>query len=335
MIARKTLLLILCFAVSLGSLAWVLKGSELNELGSELRDIHWGWIALAVIADILVYVIHGWRWTLLLTPIVRIPVLKSIRAVYVGLFANEVLPFRTGELLRCYLQSRWSETPFSVILASALAERIFDGLWLVLGLAFVIKFVKDLPRNVVDGGYIVATVVLTLAGILVVAMLQKDWALRNLSTTGWQSSLRVLIMDLHLIGFSRYVVFAGLASLPYLLMQIVPIWAVMKAYGLEDTRFQIAAVTMVVLRLSSAVPQAPGNIGLFNAAAVMALQMFNYDPAFSKRFSLVLWAVVTLPLLIGGSVALVLTGSRLGELLEHAETHASKPVTKPAEGPTK
>jgi hypothetical protein len=32
---------------------------------------------------------------------------------------------------------------------------------------------------------------------------------------------------------------------------------------------------------------------------------------------------------------LVLTGSRLGELLEHAETHASKPVPKPAEGPTK
>jgi glycosyltransferase 2 family protein len=326
--ARKTLLLILCFAVSLGSLAWVLKGSELNELGAELRDIHWGWIALAVVADVLVYVIHGWRWTLLLTPIVRIPVLKSIRAVYVGLFANEVLPFRTGELLRCYLQSRWSDTPFSVILASALAERIFDGLWLVLGLAFVVKFVKDLPRNMVEGGYIIATVVLSLAVLLFIAMLQKDWALRNLRTTGWQKNLRVLIEDLHLIGFSRYVVYAALVSLPYLLMQIIPIWAVMKAYGLEDTRFQIAAVAMVVLRLSSAVPQAPGNIGLFNAAAVMALQMFNYDPAFAKRFSLVLWAVVTLPLLIGGSIAFVLTGSRLGELLQHAESHATKPVDR-------
>jgi len=324
--ARKTLLLILCFAVSFGSLAWVLKGSELNELGAELRDIRWGWVVIAVVADILVYVIHGWRWTLLLTPIVRIPVLKSIRAVYVGLFANEVLPFRTGEVLRCYLQSRWSETPFSVILASALAERIFDGLWLVLGLAFVVKFVKDLPRNIVDGGYAVAILVLSLAVVLLILILERNWVLRKLSTTGWQNNIRVLIEDLHVIGFSRYVVYAALASLPYLLMQIIPIWAVMKAYGLEDTRFQIAAVAMVILRLSSAVPQAPGNIGLFNAAAVMALQMFNYDPAFAKRFSLVLWAVVTLPLLIGGSIAFVLTGSRLGELLKHAETHAAKPT---------
>jgi uncharacterized membrane protein YbhN (UPF0104 family) len=121
LIARRTLFLILCFAVSFGSLYWVLKGSELNELGAELRDIHWGWIALAVAADIAVYAIQGWRWTLLLTPIVRIPVFKSIRAIYVGLFANEVLPLRAGELLRCYLQSRWSETPFPVIIASALA----------------------------------------------------------------------------------------------------------------------------------------------------------------------------------------------------------------------
>ena len=81
---------------------------------------------------------------------------------------------------------------------------------------------------------------------------------------------------------------------------------------------------MVVLRLSSVVPQAPGNIGLFNAAAVMALEMFNYDPAFAKRFSLVLWAVVTLPLLIGGAIALVLTGSHLGELLSHAKGHEAK-----------
>ena len=312
----------------MGSLAWVLKGSELNELGSELREIHWGWIAVAAAADILVYVIQGWRWSLLLTPIVRIPIFKSIRAVYVGLFANEVLPFRTGELLRCYLQSRWSETPFSVILASALAERIFDGLWLVLGLAFIVRFVKDLPRHVVDGGFVVATVVLALAALLIIAMLQRNWAMRNLSEQGWQRHVRVLIDDLNRIGFSRYVGMAALASLPYLLMQILPIWAVMKAYGLEDTRIEIAAVTMVVLRLSSVVPQAPGNIGLFNAATVMALQMFNYDAAFAKRFSLVLWAVVTLPLLVGGSIALVLTGSRLGELLQHAENHAAKSEDK-------
>ena len=323
MVSRKTLLLILCLAVSLGSLGWVLKGAELGELGAELREIRWGWIMLAVVTDMLVFVLHGWRWSLLLFPVVRIPTLKSVRAVYVGLFANEVLPFRTGEVIRCYLQARWSNTPLSVIVASALAERVFDGIWLVLGLVFVVKFVRELPPNVVEGGTILATVVLALATLLIVLMLQKNWALRRLKITGWQNMLRVLIEDLSLIGHSRYVLYAGLASLPYLLMQIMPIWAVMKAYGLEDTRLEIAAVMMVVLRLSAVVPQGPGNVGLFNAMVVVALQMFNYDPAFSKRFSLVLWAVVTLPLLFGGAVALILTGSRLGELLNNANEQSA------------
>jgi glycosyltransferase 2 family protein len=317
----KPYLLTLCLAVSLGSLIWVLKGAELHELNAELRDINWGWIAFAVVTDVLVYVLHGWRWSLLLTPVVRIPWLKSVRAVYVGLFANEVLPFRTGEIIRCYLQSRWSETPFSVILSSAIAERVFDGVWLVVGLALVVKFVRDLPRSVVDAGYALAAIVFIMALLLFIAMLQKSVALRKLSKTGWQGHIRVLIEDLNLFGFSRYSAYSFLTSVPYLLMQVLPIWGVMKAYGLEDTRIEIAAATMVLLRLSSVVPQAPGNIGLYNAAAVMALQMFNYDAAFAKRFSLVLWAVVTLPLLIGGSIALVLTGSRLGELLKHAESH--------------
>ena len=324
MAARKTLPLILCFAISFVSLGWVLKGAELHELQAELRDIQWRWIAFAVFTDVLVYVIHGWRWSLLLTPVARISPLKSIRAIYVGLFANEVLPFRTGEVIRCYLQARWSDKPFSVIVASALAERVLDGVWLVLGLIFVVKFVRDLPRNIVEGGYILAGVVLLLAALLGFAMIEKNWAVRTLKkTTGWQNGLRVLIEDLNRIGFSRHLVFAALASLLYLMMQVMPIWAVMKAYGLEDTRIGIAATMMVILRLSSAVPQAPGNMGLFNAAAVMALQMFNYDPAFAKRFSLVLWAVVTLPLLIGGAIALVLTGSRLSELLSSAEDHAA------------
>lgn len=306
----------------MGSLGWVLRGSELSELGAELRGLQWGWVALAVAADILVFVLHGCRWSVLLKPVEWISPYKSIRAVYVGLFANEVLPFRTGEVIRCYLQARWSSMPFSVALASAVTERVMDGLWLIVGLVIVMKRVHHLPKSIVEGGNVLGVVVLVLAALLVAVMLEKNWAHRRLSERGWQGRVRVLIDDLNLIGLSRYLGYAMLASLPYLLMQIVPIWATMKAYDLEDTRLGIAAATMVILRMSSVVPQAPGNIGLFHAAAAMSLQMFGYDPAFAKRFSLVLWAVVTLPLLIGGSIALVLTGSRLGELLHHANAES-------------
>lgn len=318
---RKTALLILSIAISLGCLVWVLSGSELRELPGEIRSLRWGWVGVAVIADILVYCLQGWRWSLLLTPVAQVPVMKSIRAIYVGLFANEIIPFRAGEAIRCYMQSRWTRLPFSVVVASAIIERIFDGLWLVIGLFAVIRFVRDLPKHFVQGGYVLAVIVLVGAGVLFVAMLQKNWALRSLSNEGWQKHLRVLIEDLNLIGFSKYLAYSALMSLPYLLMQAVVIWAMMHAYELEDTSPSIAIVMMVLLRLSSAVPQAPGNLGAFQAVATITLTvMFGYDQALAKRFSLVLWGVVTLPLLITGFLALAVTGAKLSELRKEAES---------------
>ncbi len=306
-------------AISLACLVWVLSGSELRELPGEIRSLHWGWVGVAVVADILVYCLQGWRWSLLLTPVAQVSAMKSIRAIYVGLFANEIIPFRAGEAIRCYLQSRWTKLPFSVIVASAIIERIFDGLWLVIGLFAVVRFVRDLPVSFVQGGSVLATVVLIGSSVLFVAMLQKNRALRNLASHGWQKHLRVLIEDLNLIGFSKYLVYSALMSLPYLLMQAVVIWSMMRAYALEDTSPSIAIVMMVLLRLSSAVPQAPGNLGAFQAVAAIALTMFGYDQALAKRFSLVLWGVVTLPLLITGFLALAVTGAKLSELRKEAE----------------
>ncbi len=302
----------------------MLSGSELRELPHEVRTLRWAWVGVAVVADILVYCIQGWRWSLLLDPVARIPILKSIRAIYVGLFANEIIPLRAGEAIRCYLQARWSHLPFSVVVASAIIERIFDGVWLVIGLFAVVRYVRELPKAFVEGGSVLAIVVLIGAAVLFVAMLQKNRALRTLKNEGWQQHVRVLIEDLNLIGFSKYLAYSALMSLPYLLMQAVPIWAMMHAYELEDTSPSIAIVMMVLLRLSSAVPQAPGNLGAFQAIAAVALTMFGYDRALAKRFSLVLWGVVTLPLLVTGFLALAVTGANLSELRAEAAEASSK-----------
>jgi hypothetical protein len=47
-------------------------------------------------------------------------------------------------------------------------------------------------------------------------------------------------------------------------------------------------------------------------------------PAEAARFSLVLWGVVTLPLLIGGAISLAITGVKLEELHEAAQAEAGE-----------
>ena len=133
------------YAISLVCLIWVYRGFDWEGELPKLMQTDWRWVTVAVLADILVYIIQGWRWKLLLEPLERLPLVQTIQAIYIGLFANEVLPLRSGEVIRCYLLSRWSRLPFSVVVSSAVTERLFDGTWLVVGFYTAAHFM-DLPR---------------------------------------------------------------------------------------------------------------------------------------------------------------------------------------------
>lgn len=313
-----TILLIATNIVSFACLYWVLRGAELANLKEEIRTTDWTWVTVAIISDILVYFWHAWRWSLLLTPLAKVPFWNSLRAIYVGLFANEVLPFRTGEVIRCVLLSRWTKLPLSVSLSSALIERIFDGIWLVVCLIITIRFVPALPGYLKDGGVVLAVFILICGALLAVAMFYKQQSMHVFSKNRVLSKINIVIEDLHIIGHSKYLYFSCATSLPYLLMQIVPIYALAKGYPGFDLTIGQAATLMVILRLGSVVPQAPGNVGAFQALTVVGLALFGVTGGVAKRFSLVMWSVITLPLLIAGFVALAVTGIKMAELRSHA-----------------
>jgi hypothetical protein len=259
---------------------------------------------------------------------VKVRFAQTVRAIYVGLFANEVLPLRAGEVLRCYLISAWTKLPLSVSISSALIERVFDGVWLSSCLFLVLRMVM-FPRQfryLRDAVWVLGGVVLAGALVLAIAFMRRHHGgeLADLPRAGWRRRLAVLFEDLALIGHSRFLPISFLQSLPYLLLQVIPIWAAFKGYGFSDLGLKEAFVLMVVLRLSSAVPQAPGNIGLFQFLTRECLErVFDVVPAEAARFSLVLWGIVTLPLLIGGFLALSITEANLNELRKAATEEAA------------
>jgi glycosyltransferase 2 family protein len=192
-------------------------------------------------------------------------------------------------------------------------------MWLVTCLIITINFVP-LPKYLVDGGVVLAAFVLICGALLAVAMFYKKQSLQMCSNNKFLNKLTVLIEDLHIIGHSKYLYFSVLTSLPYLLMQVVPIYALAKGYPGFDLTLGQAATLMVILRLGSVVPQAPGNVGAFQALTVVGLGLFGVTGGVAKRFSLVMWGVITLPLLIAGFVALAVTGMRIAELRHHAHS---------------
>lgn len=312
---------VLGYCVSAACLFWVLHGYRINDLIPTVRSLDWRWVSLAATADLVVYVVHGWRWNTLLSPVVRLRLWRTVQAIYIGLFANEVLPLRTGELIRVYLLSHWNDLRLSLGFASIAVERLMDGFWMIAAFLITAGAVKGIPKELIILVQILGVLILLGAIVLLWILFHKQEAHAVIGESRWSSTLRHVIEGLHLMGNARTLGYTALISLLYLALQIVPVYALMKAYGL-DLSFWAAAGVLTIVRFGTVVPNAPGNLGLFQAACVVALGLFDVDKNDAKTFSFIMFVGQTLPLLIGGAVATAMTGLNLGELRDRARRSA-------------
>jgi len=328
---RKRIVTAFVYALSVACLLWVYHDFDWKTELPRLRNIHWAWIAAAVASDVLVYVCQAWRWNILLTPIQRVPLGQSVRAVYIGLFANEVLPFRSGELVRCYLQSLWSRLAFPLVLSSALIERLIDGVWLILGFAAV-ALVVEVPHQVEAAALALAALVGILGALVLFAVLNSRFARHVTTRHRWSEVVRTLVEGLHSMGRSESFFRAIGASFIYLFLQIIPIHAMLEGYGL-DLPWTSAAIVLVVLRLGTVVPALPGNVGVFHFFGFVALtHILGVEAQAAKGVTAVMFFVITVPLLIGGSIALMLTGLNIQHVLQRAPEHHWLHRGHPAQG---
>jgi uncharacterized protein (TIRG00374 family) len=321
------------YCLSAACLAWVLHGYPFSGLIPAIRSLDWWWVTAAVLCDLSVYVVHGWRWNTLLEPVAKLRLWRTVQAVYIGLFANEVLPLRVGELLRCYLLAHWNGLNLSVVFASIAIERLIDGFWMLTAFLITTTYVKGIPRDLTIAVVAVGALVLAGAATLTWVVMHKQHAHTVIRESKWAAVLRHVVEGLHLMGNRRTLGKTTLISLIYLLLQYLTVYALMRAYRL-DYSFWVAAGVLTIVRLATVVPNAPGNIGLGNIACVMAMKLFELEENDAKTFSFLLLFAQTLPLLLGGAVATALTGSNIGELRDRArrgmDSHRASPPNPPA-----
>ena len=134
------------------------------------------------------------------------------------------------------------------------------------------------------------------------------------SIWAWASSRLLPVM----MGRSSSFAASTFLSLVYLALQVMPIWCLMKGYGL-DLSVGAAATVLVVLRLGTVIPQAPGNVGSFQLLTIAGLRLFGIEREVATGFATLLFLVVTVPLYLAGFFALIATRMRLGDI--HRSAH--------------
>ncbi|MCC7497648.1 MAG: flippase-like domain-containing protein [Bryobacterales bacterium] len=282
------------YALAAVCLAWVLRDFHPSALLRDVLGMRWEWVAAAVAVDLSAWVLQGWRWELLLRPTARAAVRHTTQAVFSGLFVNNLVPFRLGEFVRAYLVARRIHKPIFDVIPSMGIEHLFDGIWVLLGVAAA-TFFFPLPRQIEEGARILAVVLL--AGGAVTGF----FALRRHSR--WGQILRT-------IGRSRHFWEAFLVSALFQLAQGLCYWMVMVAYGLPLNIWHSLTV-FLIWHLGTAPPNAPANVGIYQFFTILGLTLFGVDSVRATNFSLVVFVILTLPLTITGFLCLVAGGTSL------------------------
>lgn len=320
---------VLGYAIAAASLIWVLHGFPYGEMIPAIQSLDWKWMVIAVAADLAIYFAQAWRWKTLLGPVVRLGYWRTTQALYIGVFANEVLPLRVGELIRCYLLAHWNDLRLSLSFASAVVERLIDGVFMLLTFILTAAFVRGIPEDLMLLVQFLGVLLVVGVVILGWVVLHKQHAHAVLSENRWYATVRHIIEGLHLMGNRRTMGLTSLLSLLYLAFQIFATYALMKAYGL-DLSFWVAGGVLAIVRLGTMVPNAPGNVGLVNVATVLALRLFDVELNDAKTFSFIMLFALSIPLIIAGAVAVALTGLSIGELHHRARHGVAASKTAPA-----
>lgn len=296
-----------------------------------LRNVDWArtrtafgqidylWLVPSVAGLVLWTVARVERWRILFRRNQRPPFAALTKATLVGLFFNNVLPARAGEATRVVALRSYAGTSISEAGATVVVERLLDVLSL-LGLLFAVA--PWLPTiSWLETAVIVAAIAVAAAIVLVglAVHLGRGDTSRLVRFAG-----RVpRVPEAALTSFAANVA-DGLASLRNgrqaagaLLWSIVAwvllgasFWFIMRGFHLELPLLagMLAAVTV---GLSFIVPAAPGGVGLFEAAGLLATSAYGIPKAHALACVLVLHVVNTVPFLVAGAAVLIL-GARVG-----------------------
>jgi glycosyltransferase 2 family protein len=312
--------------ISLVCIVWVLHGMDLPRFWGEMRRMHWVWVTVAILSDVLVYLVQGWRWGLILKPLQRVSFWSLMRAIYTGLYVNEILPLRAGELIRCFMVSRSSQIPLSVTFASALIERIFDGVWLVASF-FVALRIGKLPPVMIKGGFMLGIMVIVLAVLIGYAMYAREQSINSFFDLQAPAWFNTLIDDLHRIGHSRYLYYSFVVSGLYLLLQLIPVYATVRAFDLP-VPWGASITLMVLLHLSAVVPQAPGNLGSAQWVTARTVMLWGVARPLASNFAMVLWGLMFFPLIVVGFFVVGFAGIKISHLHREATTAAGSSIAE-------
>ena len=320
----------------------LLRNIDWRDLWSAFAQFHTIWIIPALVIYLLGYVIRGFRWKILLSPIKKCHFKSLFPTLVIGFMANNLLPARAGEFVRAYLNGTKEKISRSSSLATIVLERIFDGLTMMIILWAALSFgnlpirEESMPSGIqhaiqacpyVFGAAFLFVFLLLLFKKIAVGMI-------NFFTDHAPVSLRKPLNKIAHTFFDGLNILKNAKESFLVLAASIAAWTCefssyyLLAIGMgiapSPVSFWSAALLMAIANLAILIPNAPGGFGLFEFVGVALLVPFGIPKELALGYMLVVHFVVWIPVNLLGLYYMSREHLSLGKLEKSRESDSTR-----------
>jgi uncharacterized protein (TIRG00374 family) len=311
--------------VAVVCLYFAFRGMSVREVVDTMRTADPRWIGLALSIYLVGFLVRTVRWRVILSPIKPVSPKELFPIMMIGYFANNVLPFRIGELVRAHLTGRRLQISRTASFGTIILERLFDTVSFLSTFVFSALFFKFPPRVTQGAWALSGACILLILGLITLVYKRSwiDWGLDRLSFAGrWQARLRKVADDLsHGIAgmFSaRHGVLVLFLSLVVWIIEGTFLYLIGQSYGVPLSYPQ-SFFLLFFLGLAVTLPQAPGYVGTLELFGVAALSALGIPKEKGLPLILTIHGFQFLMIMVLGLWALWREGLSVGKLLEQKQ----------------
>jgi uncharacterized protein (TIRG00374 family) len=258
-------------AISVAAIALIVGSVDVGATADVLRRAAPGWLLVAAAFLAVDVVLRAVRWQRLLRPVAAVPLSPMLGYLLIGYLANNVLPARIGELVRCHYLGDRERISRATALGTVVVERVVD-IVVVVAIAAVAILVLSI-RGIVAGAVLVGAAIaaLLVVGLAVGIAAHRIPGAERLAAAAarWPrvgAAAGRLRDGLAVAGQPRTLAEALGLSVVAWGATLLAFAAVGQAIGVELTIGQASLLASGVA-LAAAIPSGPGSLGTYELAA--------------------------------------------------------------------
>ena len=324
---------------------FLFRNIDWHKMLQAFSQFHTLWLLPALLIYLLGYIVRGFRWVILLSPIKKCTFQSLFPTLIIGFMANNVLPARAGEFVRAHLNGKKEGISRSASFATIILERLFDGLtmiillWLALGAGHLPIQEAAMPSSVqhaIDWSpYVFGTAFLVLFALV----LFKETAVSLINAVirlapakfhePFEKLAHTFIDGLHILKNAKESLLVLLTSLAAWSCEFTAYYLLAVGMGIAPTPLTLwsAALLMAIVNLGILIPNAPGGIGLFEfLGAGLLFVSFGIPKEMAVGYMFIVHFLVLIPITLLGFYYSTKEHLSLGKLEEENKKSNNKPL---------